>query len=268
MKALKLASTIATPYAVIGLSATDGNLKIESGAVNVNEKALLEILKNLGATGKVDEIVKVPFSKPQTIYFTGLGETSKKYNHENLRRAAGSAARALAGQSAATFALPASTLAEISAVAEGAALGCYAFNEFRSSTKPDFKEPLTQIVIATKSTTDAAVKRALVRAEIIARHTATVRDLINTPPSHLTPDSFCKEITALVKKVGGTAIGLKVTVTNDAQLKSKGYGGITAVGQGSANPPRFCRFLTRQLKPRRKRVMPMSVRELPSTPVV
>jgi leucyl aminopeptidase len=164
MKALKLASTIATPYAVIGLSGANGKLKIESGAITVNEKALLEILKNLGATGKVDEIVKVPFSKPQTIYFTGLGETTKKYDPETLRRAAGSAARALAGQAAATFALPASTLAEISAVAEGAALGSYAFNEFRSSTKPDFKEPLTQIVIATKSTTDAAVKRALVRA--------------------------------------------------------------------------------------------------------
>ena len=52
MKALKLASTLATPYAVIGLSATAGKLKIESGAITVNEKALLDILKNLGATGK------------------------------------------------------------------------------------------------------------------------------------------------------------------------------------------------------------------------
>jgi leucyl aminopeptidase len=236
MKALKLASTIATPYAVIGLSGANGKLKIESGAITVNEKALLEILKNLGATGKVDEIVKVPFSKPQTIYFTGLGETTKKYDPETLRRAAGSAARALAGQAAATFALPASTLAEISAVAEGAALGSYAFNEFRSSTKPDFKEPLTQIVIATKSTTDAAVKRALVRAEIIGRHTATVRDLINTPPSHLTPDSFCLRM----KKIA-TPLGLKVEILKEATLKAQGYGGIIGVGQGSANPPRLLR---------------------------
>jgi len=236
MKALKLASTIATPYAVIGLSGANEKLKIESGAITVNEKALLEILKNLGATGKVDEIVKVPFSKPQTIYFTGLGETTKKYDPETLRRAAGSAARALAGQAAATFALPASTLAEISAVAEGAALGSYAFNEFRSSTKSDFKEPLTQIVVATKSTTDAAVKRALVRAEIIGRHTATVRDLINTPPSHLTPDSFCLRM----KKIA-TPLGLKVEILNEATLKAQGYGGIIGVGQGSANPPRLLR---------------------------
>ena len=234
MKALKLASTLATPYAVIGLSATAGKLKIESGAVTVNEKALLDILKNLGATGKSNEIIKVPYSKPQTIYFTGLGETSKSYDPENLRRAAGSAARELAGQSTATFALPASTLTQISAVAEGAALGAYAFNEFRSSTKSDFKEPLEQIVIATKSTSDAAAKRALVRAEIIARNTATVRDLINTPPSHLTPDSFCTRMKKLA-----TPLGLKVEILNEATLKNQGYGGIIGVGQGSANPPRL-----------------------------
>jgi leucyl aminopeptidase len=234
MKALKLASTLATPYAVIGLSATAGKLKIESGAVTVNEKALLEILKNLGATGKSNEIIKVPYSKPQTIYFTGLGETSKSYDPENLRRAAGSAARELAGQSAATFALPVSTLAQISAVAEGAALGAYAFNEFRSSTKSDFKEPLEQIVIATKSTSDAAAKRALVRAEIIAHNTAMVRDLINTPPSHLTPDSFCTRMKKLA-----TPLGLKVEILNEATLKNQGYGGIIGVGQGSANPPRL-----------------------------
>ena len=234
MKALKLASTLATPYAVIGLSATAGKLKIESGAVTVNEKALLDILKNLGATGKSNEIIKVPYSNPQTIYFTGLGETSKSYDPENLRRAAGSAARELAGQSTATFALPASTIAQISAVAEGAALGAYAFNEFRSSTKSDFKEPLEQIVIATKSTSDAAAKRALVRAEIIARNTAMVRDLINTPPSHLTPDSFCTRMKKLA-----TPLGLKVEVLNEATLKNQGYGGIIGVGQGSANPPRL-----------------------------
>ena len=236
MKALKLASTLATPYAVIGLSGTAGKLKIESGSVTVNEKALLEILKNLGATGKSNEIVKVPFSKPQTIYFTGLGETAKSYDPEILRRAAGSAARELAGQSAATFALPASTLAQISAVAEGAALGAYAFNEFRSSTKSDFKAPLEQIIIATKSPSDAAAKRALVRSQIIARHTATVRDLINTPPSHLTPDSFCIRMKKLA-----TPLGLKVEILNEVSLKAQGYGGIIGVGQGSANPPRLLR---------------------------
>ena len=247
MKALKLASAITTPYAVVGLSASKGKIKIESGAIALIEKALTEILNSLGATGKSDEIIKVPFSKPKTIYFTGLGESQKSYDPETLRRAAGSAARALAGQSAATFALPATSLAQISAVAEGAALGAYAFNEFRSSTKPDFKEPLEQIIVATKSTSDAAVKRALIRAEIIARHTATVRDLINTPPSHLTPDSFSTRM----KKIA-TPLGLKVEILNEVTLKAQGYGGIIGVGQGSANPPRLLRVSYNPSKAKRR----------------
>ena len=247
MKALKLASTIATPFAVVGLSNSKGKLHIESGVISLNEKALLEILKNLGATGKADEIVKVPFTKPTTIYFTGLGETAKNYDPETLRRAAGTAARALAGVDVATFALPATNLAQVSAVAEGAALGAYAFNEFRASSKSEFKEPLTQIILATKSTSDAAVKRALVRAEIIARHTATVRDLINTPPSHLTPESFSTRM----KKIA-TPLGLKVEILNEVTLKNQGFGGIIGVGQGSANPPRLLRVSYAPSKAKRR----------------
>jgi hypothetical protein len=67
MKPLKLSSAITSPFAVVGLSSSMGKVKIESGGIKLNEKELLEILKNLGATGKSDEIVKVPFNKPQTI---------------------------------------------------------------------------------------------------------------------------------------------------------------------------------------------------------
>jgi leucyl aminopeptidase len=63
--------------------------------------------------------------------------------------------------------------------------------------------------------------------------------LINTPPSHLTPVSFSTIVTAAVKEAGGAAIGLKVSTMTDSQLKSKGFGGIIGVGQGSANPPRL-----------------------------
>jgi len=234
MKALKLSSAISTTYAVVGLANVDGELKIESGAIKLNEKALLEILIRLGAKGKVDEITKVTFTKPEVIYFTGLGSAQKQYDPETLRRAAGSAARSLGGVSSSTFALPAISLAQVAAVAEGAALGAYAFNEFRFSTKKDIDLPLDQIVIAVSKPTDTSFKRALVRAEVIARNTALVRDLINTPPSHLTPDSFCTRM----KKIA-TPLGLKVEILNEKALKAQGYGGIIGVGQGSANAPRL-----------------------------
>ncbi|MSV65231.1 MAG: leucyl aminopeptidase, partial [Actinobacteria bacterium] len=72
------------------------------------------------------------------------------------------------------------------------------------------------------------------RAEIIAEQTALVRDLINTPPSHLTPDSFC-----LRMKKEASKYGVKVEIITDVALRKGGYGGIIGVGQGSANPPRL-----------------------------
>jgi leucyl aminopeptidase len=100
---------------------------------------------------------------------------------------------------------------------------------------------------------DAEAKQALKNAAIIGEYTCLVRDLINTPPSHLTPDSFCKEFISIIKKIGGAALGLKVTVMNESQLKSKGYGGITAVGQGSSNPPRLLQISYTPVKVKAKK---------------
>jgi leucyl aminopeptidase len=165
-----------------------------------------------------------------------LGDAQKNYPHEVIRRAAGAAARALAGQEKATFALPNSSSIDIAAIAQGAAFGAYAFNEFRESSKKDNKDPLEQALILTKFADEVDAKAVVKRAEILAKNIYLVRDLINTPPSHLTPDSFSQRM----KKIA-TSLGLKVEILSDSVLKSKGYGGITAVGQGSANPPRLLR---------------------------
>jgi leucyl aminopeptidase len=92
-------------------------------------------------------------------------------------------------------------------------------------------------------------KNALKRAHVIAQYTHLVRDLINTPPSHLTPDTFTKKVAAAVKSLGGASVGLKVNVLNEKQLKSGGYGGIIGVGQGSANPPRLLHIKYTPKKP-------------------
>lgn len=215
------------------------SLQIESGDLALDTKVLMQALADLGATGKADEVIKVPGTSTRLIVFTGLGNASPSYDHEVLRRAAGAAARALAGNSSATFSLPAKSISGISGVAEGAALGSYLFDQFRGSTKSVQKSPLKSITVHTDLASQATAKSAAKSAEVIATYTNLVRDLINTPPSHLTPETFCKAINDAVKKAGGAASGLKVSVMTDAQLKSKGYGGITGVGQGSVNPPRL-----------------------------
>ena len=226
---------------VLGLTSTNakGGIAIEAGDMAIDTKTILSQLVDMGATGKVDEVTKLPGSHVRLMVFTGLGKKSSTYTHETLRRAAGSASRALAGNSAATFSLPAKSLAEVAAVAEGAALGAYAFTEFYSSTKDDHKAPLKTITVHSKLASSADAKASVVRAAIIAKYTYLVRDLINTPPSHLTPDSFTKKLAAVVKSAGGAKSGLKIQIWDEKQLKSQGFGGIIGVGQGSANPPRL-----------------------------
>ena len=230
---------------VVGLAnkSTKGSkstaLSIESGDLALDNKALLATLQDLGATGKAEEIIKLPGNSTRLIVFTGLGKASPTYDNEVLRRAAGSAARAIAGNSSATFSLPAKNAQAIGAIAEGAGLGNYLFDRFRGSSKSEQKTPLKSITIHSELAKKSDVKDAIHKAEIIATYTHLVRDLINTPPSHLTPETFCDAITQAVKKAGGASTGLKVSVMTDSQLKSKGYGGIIAVGQGSSNPPRL-----------------------------
>ena len=226
---------------VLGLVSTNdkGGLAIESGDLAIDTKSLLISLGDMGATGAEDEITKLPGNSVRLIVFTGLGKKSKTYSHETLRRAAGAASRSLSGTDSATVALPTSDIASLSAVAEGAALGAYVFSEFRGSTKSDQKAAIKTITFYSKFATSAEAKTVLSRAKIIADYTFLVRDLINTPPSHLTPDSFTKKIASAVRSAGGLKAGLKISVLDEKQLKSQGFGGLIGVGQGSANPPRL-----------------------------
>lgn len=226
---------------VLGLASTNskGGLAIEAGDMALDTKTILAQLSDMGATGKADEVIKLPGSHVRLLVFTGLGKKTSTYSHEVLRRAAGSASRSLSGNAAATFSLPAKSLAEVAAVAEGAALGAYSFTEFRGSTKDDFKAPLKTITVHSKLAGKSEAKAAMTRAGVVAKYTYLVRDLINTPPSHLTPDSFTKKLAAVVKAAGGAKAGLKIQVWDEKQLKNQGFGGIVGVGQGSANPPRL-----------------------------
>jgi len=226
---------------VVGLVSTNakGGIAIETGDLAIDSKTLLASLVEMGATGAADEIVKLPGGPARMIVFTGLGKKAQTYGHETLRRAAGAAARALAGTTNATFALPTKDLASVAAVAEGAVLGAYVFHEFKGTTKAEHKVALKGATIFSKGLNKSDYNDVVTRTKIIGKYTHLVRDLINTPPSHLTPDTFTKKFLLAVKNAGGAKIGLKTTIWDEKQLKSQGFGGIIGVGQGSANPPRL-----------------------------
>ena len=256
MTSLKLTSEIKKEPLVLGLSSKDGKLTIHTSLPTSGKKVLfspaqlrqvISTLQTLGATGKSDEVTKVPFASPKLLVFTGLGKTQSTFDHEVLRRAAGAASRHLEGNSTATFALPHTDSAELAAIAEGAGLGAYGFHQFRTTSKAAQTLPLTTINIFSPLAAATSGKEAVKRANILVREIHLVRDLINTPPSHLTPASF-----SLIMKKEASALGLKVEILNEKVLKAKGFGGITAVGQGSANPPRLLRVSYSPAKAKRR----------------
>lgn len=238
---LKTAPTSSSQILVLGLASKNGKLVVESGDTNVNPSSLVSSLELMGATGKAEEITLLPQPRStgvELIVFTGLGDASNKhlYDHEVLRRAAGSAARFLSGKISADFSLPHNDMQSFAAITEGVGLGSYAFHDFRGSSKKDQKEPLKSATIISKvaRASEPATKAILKRSAVIVKYVHIVRDLVNTPANHLSPAIFVTKIRSL-----STGLGVKIEVLDEKALKSKGYGGIYSVGQGSANPPRL-----------------------------
>ena len=222
---------------VVGIAKGPKGLEIVS-TLKLDEKEILQSLNDLGATGKADEVIKLPGTATKVLVFSGLGKASKEYSSETIRRASGIAAQNLHGHKSAIFAID----NDARAMAEGAALGSYSFTDFRGHSKKDQKAPLSEIYI------DADGDNKLLKeVEIVAKWTFFVRDLVNMPPSYLNPKKFAELVSAKAKKVPG----IKVKVWDEKQLKSQGFGGIIGVGQGSANPPRLVSLSYKPAKAKR-----------------
>ena len=234
---LSLVEKITTPTPlVIGLAKDEaGSLVLVTSVKGLDTQTLLQTLNSFKATGKADEVTFVPHATYGILIFSGLGKFEKRFSAETLRRAAGSAARSLHAHARAAFALPASNADDLQAIAEGAFLGSYAFHDFRGTGSKDLKSPLTRIEIYTPKSPTKEFKDAIKNAQIIVEQVNFTRNLINMPPSYLTPDRFTK----LAKSAAPANV--KIEILNEVALKRGGYGGITAVGQGSANPPRLIR---------------------------
>ncbi|WP_417218994.1 leucyl aminopeptidase [Arthrobacter sp.] len=212
---------------------------LDSPLPKAETAALQDSLASLGVTGATDQVLRLPATdslKAGVLVLSGVGRVEGSTpDAETLRRAAGSAARQLAGLSKVVFAFPTPTVELAAAVAEGIALGAYTYSNHRS--KAPEKGPLTEGVVATAASAHKELPAALRRAAVIGRAVRGVRDLVNTAPNDLYPESFASEARNAVKP-----FPLKVTVLDDKRLEKDGYGGLMGVGKGSARPPRLVKI--------------------------
>ncbi|PWI43332.1 leucyl aminopeptidase [Streptomyces sp. ICBB 8177] len=240
------AASLRADAVVVGVAKGPKGLVVASGAEAVDQAfdgKLAATLETLGAAGGESEVTKLPAPagvKAAVVLAVGLGEVpadGEGHPAETLRRAAGVAARTLAGAKKAAFALPVSGPHDTEAVATGALLGAYAFTSYRGGKEKAsgaVKEPLAEIAVLGGKPRDRAFKAAAERAVTVAEEVNRARDLVNIPSNDLFPKSFAETVQAAAKEHG-----LKVEVLDEKALAKGGYGGIMGVGQGSANPPRL-----------------------------
>jgi leucyl aminopeptidase len=202
---------------------------LPSDAVAEIEAGLLA----LNATGAVEQVNRlvVPSLPVASVLTIGLGKPRDEWPADVIRRAAGSAARALGSAETAVTTLAA---LDLDAAVEGLVLGSYRFTEFRTSKTAPKDSGLRKITVL--STAKDAKARAA-HAAAVATAVATARDFVNTPPSHLFPAEFAKRAKAL-----GESVGLEVEVLDDKALQKAGYGGVIGVGKGSSRLPRLVRL--------------------------
>jgi leucyl aminopeptidase len=190
-------------------------------------------LRALNATGALEQVNRlvVPSLPVASVLTVGLGKPRDEWPADVIRRAAGSAARALGSAETAVTTLAA---LDLDAAVEGLILGSYRFTEFRTSKTAPKDSGLRKITVLSTAK-DAKAQAA--HAAAVATAVATARDFVNTPPSHLFPAEFAKRAKAL-----GESVGLEVEVLDDKALQKAGYGGVIGVGKGSSRLPRLVRL--------------------------
>jgi leucyl aminopeptidase len=174
----------------------------------------------------------------RVVVWAGLGG-SAGVEEDTLRRAAGTAARKLAAAGRRSLMVDAGAYGCYArAIVEGAALGAYHFNSYKSGEREE--TGLERIALIGLDAQEQLWARD---GAAMAGALNRVRDLGNTPPNIMTPVAVASAAEEYVRRTGAT-----LRVWDEYDLGMEGFGGILAVGSGSANPPRFI-LLEREVDP-------------------
>jgi leucyl aminopeptidase len=212
--------------------------------------------KRHGFTGKVGQTVvwrvavasdapdeTGPSGQPGTdVVLVGVGDIAAATGTEGLeaiRRASAAFVRAVGRGSAAAFVLPdPAGVPEgqaASAVAEGGVLAAYRYDEYRTGDEPDGLDTL--VVVGPPMSDVGSLTAGAARGARLAESVSFARDLVNEPPSSLTPEKFAD---AFVRRFGGVP-ELTVEVWDEDRIVEERLGGLLGVARGSTQPPRLVR---------------------------
>jgi leucyl aminopeptidase len=187
-----------------------------------------DVLAACDATGKAGDITPVAMragDKPRRLLLLGLGDESAA----DMRKAGAALGRRASPErgmlAAAALGQPAES---VQAFAEGLLLGAYRFSLASDAAQETGTSKVRILVPAGDQEATAAVSAA----RAIAEAAGLARDLANMPSSRKTPGWLAGEAARVAADSG-----LAVRVREPGELAAEGFGGILAVGAGSAQPP-------------------------------
>jgi leucyl aminopeptidase len=187
--------------------------------------ALVSAAALTGAAGETRLHLR-PLSTPVRLLLLGVGDGDET----DWRTAGAALVRAIAKEPGATVALPADAPpAAVRGLVEGALLGSYRFRLTDAGPAP----ALAELEIAVGEPGRYAA--ALDTARTTARMTSFARDLTNMPASVKNPEWFAGQVATLAADLPD----VDLRVWQPDELAEAGFGGILAVGGGSATGPRM-----------------------------
>ena len=169
----------------------------------------------------------------EKIILVGVGHIHK-INHEALRAATGSLAKKTRDMGLGEFAIvlpdkfPLKADSAVNAVVEGASLSLYSFDKYKREKSASVQN--ISIIVSDKT----KISHHISRARTVSEGVNFARSIANLPPNECAPSHMAEFAKALAAKNK-----LKCTVLSKGELRQKGFGGITAVGQGSKNEPKL-----------------------------
>ena len=184
------------------------------------------------------------------ILLVGLGKRDgaeaelPRAGFEPLRTAAGEAARQAqkGGATRLAFAsprLPGQTAHEARAIVEGALLGAYRFDRYKTEDKKKKARKLETLVVVVPQGLERSkeVKESVALARSVAGAVAWARDRVNEPPLHLTPSRLADAARELAKEAG-----LHAEVLGPREIAGLRMGMFLGVTRGSAEEPRLVKI--------------------------
>ncbi|MBI5156515.1 MAG: leucyl aminopeptidase, partial [Acidimicrobiia bacterium] len=179
-------------------------------------------------TGKTGQVVVVPGGDGvpyRKVALVGLGGTA---DAEQVRQAAGGAARALAKCATVATTLHAAAAGGAEAVGIGFTLGAYTFTRHKTEKKPS---TIASVVMLDGSDDDAS---AALTGATIGEAVNVARDLVNEPAMGKSPVTLAERATAIA-----AASGLGIRVLDEHAIAAERLGGLRGVSLGATNPARL-----------------------------